>query len=108
MVGIFFEFFNNNIALEMRLRDSLKEDLVLPFHYFGISDVISDLENVDLSKIDEVAKKLSIKDRVDFVIEKNGVLWVLRNEKKVFSLFVSIKHMPIIWHMNLMHLVILH
>jgi len=68
--GNIFEFFNNNIALEMRLRDSLREDLVLPFHYFGISDVTTDLENVDLSKIDEVAKKLSIKDRVDFIIEK--------------------------------------
>lgn len=68
--GNIFELFNNNIALEMRLRDSLREDLVLPFHYFGISDVTTDLDNVDLSKIDEVAKRLSIKNRVDFVIEK--------------------------------------
>lgn len=68
--GNIFTLFNNNIALEMRLRDSLQEDLVLPFHYFGITDVTTDLENVDLSKIDEVAKKLSIKNRVDFVIEK--------------------------------------
>lgn len=68
--GNIFTLFNNNIALEMRLRDSLREDLVLPFHYFGITDVTTDLKDIDLSKIDEVAKKLSIKDRVDFVIEK--------------------------------------
>lgn len=68
--GNIFELFNNNIALEMRLRDSLREDLVLPFHYFGITDVTTDLKDIDLTKIDEVAKKLSIKDRVDFVIEK--------------------------------------
>lgn len=68
--GNIFELFNNNIALEMRLRDSLREDLVLPFHYFGITDVTADLEDVDLSKIDDIAKKLSIKNRVDLVIEK--------------------------------------
>ncbi len=68
--GNIFALFNNNIALEMRLRDSLREDLVLPFHYFGITDVTTDLKDIDLSKIDEVAKRLSIKDRVDFVIEK--------------------------------------
>lgn len=68
--GNIFELFNNNVALEMRLRDSLREDLVIPFHYFGISDVTSDLENVDLSRDDEVARKLSIKDRVDLIIEK--------------------------------------
>lgn len=68
--GNIFELFNNNVALEMRLRDSLREDLVIPFHYFGISDVTSDLQNVDLSRDDEVARKLSVKDRVDLIIEK--------------------------------------
>ena len=68
--GNIFAMFHNNIALEMRLRDSLREDLVVPFHYFGITDLTTDLEDVDLSKIDEVAKRLSIHNRVDFVIEK--------------------------------------
>ena len=90
--GNIFEFFNNNIALEMRLRDSLKEDLVLPFHYFGISDVISDLENVDLSKIDEVAKKLSIKDRVDFVIEKMEYYGYSGTKRKCLAFCVNNAH----------------
>jgi superfamily II DNA or RNA helicase/HKD family nuclease len=68
--GNIFERFNNNIALEVRLRDALKEDLVTPFHYFGITDVTTDLSNVDLTKIDLVAEKLSIKERVDLIIEK--------------------------------------
>lgn len=68
--GNIFAMFHNNIALEMRLRDSLREDLVVPFHYFGITDLTTDLEDVDLSKIDEVAKRLSIHNRVDLVIEK--------------------------------------
>jgi len=68
--GNIFNFFNNNIALEVRLRDALEEDLVIPFHYFGITDVTTDLSNIDISKIDEVAKRLSIKERVDLIIEK--------------------------------------
>lgn len=68
--GNVFNLFNNNIALEMRLRDSLKEDLVLPFHYFGITDATTDLSDVDLSEIDQLAEKLSIKARVDLIIEK--------------------------------------
>ncbi|MFP4287404.1 MAG: DEAD/DEAH box helicase [Candidatus Izemoplasmataceae bacterium] len=68
--GNIFTLFNNNIALEMRLRDSLREDLVIPFHYFGITDASSDLRNFFLSNIDELAKRLSIKERVDLIIEK--------------------------------------
>ncbi len=90
--GNIFELFNNNIALEMRLRDSLKEDLVLPFHYFGISDVTTDLEDVDLSKIDEVAKKLSIKDRVDFVIEKLEYYGYSGDKRKCLAFCVNNAH----------------
>ncbi len=68
--GNIFNFFNNNIALEVRLRDALEEDLVIPFHYFGITDITTDLSNIDISKIDEIAEKLSIKERVDLIIEK--------------------------------------
>ncbi|PKK95428.1 MAG: DUF3427 domain-containing protein, partial [Tenericutes bacterium HGW-Tenericutes-5] len=90
--GNIFELFNNNIALEMRLRDSLREDLVLPFHYFGISDVTADLENVDLTKIDEVAKKLSIKDRVDFVIEKMEYYGYSGKKRKCLAFCVNNAH----------------
>lgn len=90
--GNIFEFFNNNIALEMRLRDSLREDLVLPFHYFGISDVTTDLEDIDLSKIDEVARKLSIKDRVDFVIEKMEYYGFSGHKRKCLGFCVNNAH----------------
>ena len=68
--GNIFELFNNNIALEVRLRDALREDLVLPFHYFGIKDMSTDLSDIDISNIDEVAKRLSVHKRVDLVINK--------------------------------------
>ena len=90
--GNIFELFNNNIALEMRLRDSLREDLVLPFHYFGISDVTTDLKDVDLSKIDEVAKRLSIRNRVDFVIEKMEYYGYSGKKRKCLAFCVSNAH----------------
>lgn len=67
--GNIFALFNNNIGLEVRLRDALKEDLIVPFHYFGISDTTADLSNLDDLGIDEIAQKLSIGKRVDLVIE---------------------------------------
>jgi superfamily II DNA or RNA helicase len=90
--GNIFELFNNNIALEMRLRDSLREDLVLPFHYFGISDVTTDLEDIDLSKIDEVANRLSIRNRVDFIIEKMEYYGYSGMKRKCLAFCVNNAH----------------
>ena len=91
--GNIFELFNNNIAIELRLRDSLKEDLVLPFHYFGINDVDSiDLSTIDVTKIDEVAKRLSIKDRVDLIIEKMEHYGYSGDKRKALGFCVSKEH----------------
>lgn len=40
-----YEIFNHQIAYEIRLQDAMEEDLLCPFHYFGITDleVISDV-----------------------------------------------------------------
>lgn len=40
------EFFDGRIAAEMRLWEALENDLLSPFHYFGISD------NTDLSTVE--------------------------------------------------------
>lgn len=34
-----FNLFDHNIAYEIRLQQALKEDLLCPFHYFGITDI---------------------------------------------------------------------
>lgn len=34
-----YEIFNYQIAYEIRLQQAMEEDLLCPFHYFGISDV---------------------------------------------------------------------
>ena len=66
-----FEIFNNNVALEVRLHEALEENLVIPFHYFGITDIKDiDLSQVKLDNVSEIAKKLKINERVDFILEK--------------------------------------
>lgn len=37
-----FKMFDYNIAYEIRLQHALEEDLLCPFHYFGITDVSAD------------------------------------------------------------------
>ena len=44
-----FELFDNNVALEVRLHEALDEDLVIPFHYFGVTDIDGvELDDVNL------------------------------------------------------------
>lgn len=69
--GNIFDVFNNNVAVEIRLHEALENELIIPFHYFGITDVESaDLEGVNLDDYAEVSKRLMINSRVDFIIEK--------------------------------------
>ena len=51
-----YEIFNHNIAYEIRLQHAMKEDLLCPFHYFGIID-ISMLDDKKIS-----SKKMDITD----------------------------------------------
>ena len=49
-----YEIFNHQIACEIRLQDAMKEDLLCPFHYFGITD---------LDKVTDGGK--SVKEKVE-------------------------------------------
>ncbi|TGA95513.1 DUF3427 domain-containing protein [Sporolactobacillus shoreae] len=69
--GDIFGLFDNNIAVEVRLNEALEEDLVLPFHYFGITDIEGiDLSDISIDNVAEVAKRLEVNRRVDFIIDK--------------------------------------
>lgn len=74
--GDVFSLFDNNVAIEIRLRDALAFDLICPFHYFGITDADGiDYSNIkkspdDSGYLDEVAKLLMVGNRVDYVIDK--------------------------------------
>ncbi|SDN98105.1 DEAD/DEAH box helicase [Alkalicoccus daliensis] len=66
-----FELFDHNVALEVRLHEALEDDIVAPFHYFGITDIAEiDLQQVRLEDTAELAKKLQVHKRVDFIMEQ--------------------------------------
>ncbi|MFW2442738.1 DEAD/DEAH box helicase [Aliarcobacter butzleri] len=88
-----YEVFDENIALDIRLNDALEHNLIVPFHYYGISDIQSiDYENVDLTKIDLLAKLLSVNKRVDFIIDKMNFYSNSGNKRKVLGFCVSKEH----------------
>lgn len=62
-----YELFDYNIAYEIRLQEALEEDLLCPFHYFGITDY-----EKDGNLINETAdlKYLVNDERIDFLINK--------------------------------------
>ncbi|MEG0314949.1 MAG: DEAD/DEAH box helicase [Erysipelotrichaceae bacterium] len=69
--GDIFALFNNNVALEIRLQEAMADELVVPFHYFGITDIEDiDYKNIDLNDIATLANILKVNKRVDYVIEK--------------------------------------
>jgi len=42
-----FSLFDHNIAYEIRLHQALKEQMLVPFHYYGVSDLTIDGEPID-------------------------------------------------------------
>ena len=42
-----YELFDYNIAYEIRLQEALEEDMLCPFHYFGVTDFELNGELVD-------------------------------------------------------------
>lgn len=63
-----YSLFNHNIAYEIRLHDALREKLLCPFHYFGISDILIDGKEVDEKTS---VKNLVLDERVNHIIEKS-------------------------------------
>lgn len=96
--GDIYALFDNNIAVEIRLRQALEYNLICPFHYFGITDA----EGIDYSKItaepgtseytDAIAKMLMVGHRVDYIIEKMNFYGHDGQKAKVLGFCQTIKH----------------
>lgn len=71
-----YEIFDHNIAYEIRLQKAMEEDLLCPFHYFGITDleIIDDMIANDKKMTKEQKlenfRKLTSDDRVKYVMEQ--------------------------------------
>lgn len=62
-----FKLFDYNIAYEIRLHDALEQEMLVPFHYYGIADILIDGklldENVSIQDLNRT-------DRVEHILEK--------------------------------------
>lgn len=67
------ELFGNNIPYELRLRDAIINDLIVPFHYYGIRDELIDYGLSDSAERRLIAQ-IANEDNCDFIqqqIEKH-------------------------------------
>lgn len=65
-----FRLFHYNIACEIRLQQALEEDMLCPFHYFGITDLELAGQSIDdESRLRNFAALVS-NDRMNHIIEK--------------------------------------
>lgn len=84
-----FSMFENNVPFELRLRDAIINNLVVPFHYYAIRDEFADYSASDKSK---VAREIAKTANVNFIasqIEKHKK----PNEKlKCIAFCTSIEH----------------
>lgn len=88
-----FDLFDNNVALEVRLHEALEEELVIPFHYFGITDIDEiDLSDVKIDDLSEIAKRLKVNERVDYIIEKMNFYGHDGDKRKCIGFCINIEH----------------
>ena len=61
-----FKLYDHTIAYEIRLHQAMEENMLSPFHYYGVTDII-----VDGKELEEKADflKLTSKDRIDKIIK---------------------------------------
>ena len=87
-----FALFDYNIASEIRLHDALANDMLVPFHYYGISDIIVDGKSLDENA---TVNELNRIDRVNHIIQninlfgtddgvKRGLIFCSRQEECIF------------------------
>lgn len=65
-----YQAFDHNIAYEIRLQQALEENLLCPFHYFGITDLQIDGETLDDETGLKDFNKLTSDERVGYILEQ--------------------------------------
>ncbi|WP_080795510.1 DUF3427 domain-containing protein [Corynebacterium pacaense] len=62
-----FELFDYNVPYEIRLQRALEEKMLVPFHYYGVTDFVN-AENEVIDDVSELAKLVS-HERAKYVLE---------------------------------------
>lgn len=82
--GNIFDLFGNNIAYEIRLQRALEEDMLCPFHYYGVSEFITETaqglpdtgvsmehtNDKDRAALRKWVNELTADDRVSYIVDK--------------------------------------
>ena len=80
-----YQLFNYNVAYEIRLEDAMKKELLCPFHYFGISDILINGKSIDEKTS---IKNLTSDERVEHILDKSRY-YSYSGEKLHCLIFVS-------------------
>ena len=86
-----YELFDYNIAYEIRLKQAMEYDLLCPFHYYGISDLVVDGEYIDdktefskLIREERVKHLISAIETYSYCGDKpHGLVFVSRAEEAI-------------------------
>lgn len=67
-----YEIFNHRIACDIRLQQAMEENLLCPFHYFGISDIsmVEDLKDKSAINAEKNFNILTADERVKHIVDK--------------------------------------
>ena len=65
-----FKLFDHNIAYEIRLQQAMEENLLCPFHYFGITDLEIEGKTIDEKTSLRDFRFLVCDQRVDYIIKQ--------------------------------------
>ena len=84
-----YELFGNNVPYELRLRDALVNDLIVPFKYYGIRD-----SQVDFSKENErrMISQFATEEHCEFVVEQIKKYQVPNQKLKALAFCKTISH----------------
>ncbi len=88
-----FKLFDHNIAYEIRLHNAMEENMLSPFHYFGVSDISIDEK---LLKEKDAFNLLTTDERVNKIIENVKKYGVDNGETRGLIFCSSIKESEIL------------
>lgn len=81
--------FDENVPFELRLKDAINNDLVVPFHYYAIRDEFADYSSDDQSK---VAREISKTINVEFIVSQIKKYKKQGEKLKCLAFCTSIAH----------------
>lgn len=84
-----YELFGNNVPYELRLRDALVNNLIVPFKYYGIRDT-----QVDFSKENErrMISQFATDEHCEFIVEQINKFRIPNQKLKALAFCKTVSH----------------